>query len=147
MVDFPDFPAVLIRTFNFCIKNPDTHFALFFISEDSSQGRVDFIQNMEYKFVELLSIEIHQSSEAETRNQIHYRYHNIKTRLQMMTGRLQDVNSLVKIKHPALLHQLSKAAPRTPSSLQRTRVRPAAPPSGTGALTMTSSFSLSHHPR
>ena len=55
MVDFPDYPNVLIRMFNMCIKEPQSHLAVFVI-ERQGLARLDFIQNMEYKFVELLSV-------------------------------------------------------------------------------------------
>ena len=54
MVDFPEYSNVLIRMLNNCIKEPHSHLAVFVI-EREGLARLDFIQNMEYKFVELLS--------------------------------------------------------------------------------------------
>ena len=44
----------MIKMLNACIKDSATHLAVFLMHEDGS-ARLDFIQNMEYKFVELLS--------------------------------------------------------------------------------------------
>ena len=54
MVDFPEYPTVLIRMLNTCIKEPHSHLAVF-VMQRGGRAHLDFIQNMEYKFVELLS--------------------------------------------------------------------------------------------
>jgi hypothetical protein len=108
MVDFPEYSNVLVRMLNNCIKEPHTHLAVFVIERDGL-ARLDFIQNMEYKFVELLSCHFLASPEDVVRHHICFRYNSMKSRLSMMQARLQDVNALVKIKNPSLLLQLQKA--------------------------------------
>lgn len=63
---------------------------------------------MEYKFVELLSLEFKESPEHVIRQQISFRYNSLKSRVAIMQARLQDVNSLVKLKSPSLLLQLQR---------------------------------------
>ena len=46
-------------------------------------------QNMEYKFVELLSVNFLRSSEEVVRQSIAYRYNAMKSRLAVMQTRLQ----------------------------------------------------------
>mmetsp|Transcript_20676 Transcript_20676/g.24852 ORF Transcript_20676/g.24852 Transcript_20676/m.24852 type:complete len:236 (-) Transcript_20676:523-1230(-) len=111
MVDFAEYPSVLLRMLNHCIKEPHSHLAVFVMHRDGS-ARLDFIQNMEYKFVELLSCNFQASSEEMVRHQITYRYNIVKSRLALMQARLADVNALVKIKNPSLLLQLQRAPPR-----------------------------------
>ena len=65
---------------------------------NSGEARLDFIQNMEYKFVELLSCRFLSSSDEEIRDQITYRYNVLKSRLALMQARLADVNALVSVK-------------------------------------------------
>ena len=115
MVEFAEYPAVLLRMLNNCIKEPHTHLAVF-IMHNSGEARLDFIQNMEYKFVELLSCRFVNSSEEEIRDQITYRYNLLKSRLALMQARLADVNALVKIKNPSLLLQLQRTPARSPTS-------------------------------
>lgn len=74
-------------------------------------ARLDFIQNMEYKFVELLSMDFNASTEEVIRQQITFRYNSVKSKLAIMQARLQDINAIVKIKNPSLLLQLQKQAP------------------------------------
>ena len=107
MVDFPDYPNVLIRMFNMCIKEPQSHLAVFVI-ERQGLARLDFIQNMEYKFVELLSCNFVMSPEDIVRHHIAYRYNSMKSRLALVQARLQDLEGLIKVKNPSLLVQLNK---------------------------------------
>lgn len=111
MVDFAEYAAVLLRMLNHCIKEPHSHLAVFVMHRDGT-ARLDFIQNMEYKFVELLSCNFQACTEESVRQQITYRYNVVKSRLALMQARLADVNALVKIKNPSLLLQLQRAPPR-----------------------------------
>ena len=45
MVDFAEYPGVIVRNLNHCIKEPHSHLAVFVMMRDGS-ARLDFIQNM-----------------------------------------------------------------------------------------------------
>ena len=105
MVDFKDYPAVIQRNLNNCIKQPHAFLAVL-VMQKTGGARLDFIQNMEYKFVELLSIDLDSTPEEATRAHVTYRYNAMKGRLALCQARLADVNALVKIKNPSLLLQL-----------------------------------------
>ncbi|CAN0024003.1 unnamed protein product, partial [Sphacelaria rigidula] len=77
MVEFQDYPNVLIRMLNNCIKEPHSHLAVFVMQHDVN-ARLDFIQNMEYKFVELMSLQYARSPEDTVQYQITYRYNAMK---------------------------------------------------------------------
>eukprot|EP00638_Chattonella_subsalsa_P005567 CAMPEP_0117755376 /NCGR_PEP_ID=MMETSP0947-20121206/13413_1 /TAXON_ID=44440 /ORGANISM="Chattonella subsalsa, Strain CCMP2191" /LENGTH=227 /DNA_ID=CAMNT_0005574695 /DNA_START=237 /DNA_END=920 /DNA_ORIENTATION=- len=109
MVDFPDYPNVLIRMLNNCIKEPHSHLAVFVMQRDVS-ARLDFIQNMEYKFVELMTCHFARSAEEVVQHQITYRYNSMKSKLALMQSRMQEVNNLVKMKNPSLLLQLQRGS-------------------------------------
>jgi len=47
---------------NSCIKEPHSFLAVFVMQRDG-RATLDFIQNIEYKFIELLSLEFMASSE------------------------------------------------------------------------------------
>jgi len=118
MVEFSEYHSVLIRMLNTCIKEPHSHLAVF-VMQRGGRAHLDFIQNMEYKFVELLSCAFTTSDEETVRQSISFRYNSVKSRLALMQARLQDINALVKIKNPSLLLQLQRAPPRFPSSSNR----------------------------
>ena len=84
------------------------------------KARLDFIQNMEYKFIELLSCAFVASPEETVRQHITYRYNSVKSKLALMQARLQDINTLVKIKNPSLLLQLQKS-PQMQMHMQSTQ--------------------------
>ena len=66
-----------------------------------------FEQNMEYKFVELLSCQFQASSEEHIKQQVTYRYNAVKSRLALMQARLADINALVRLQ---VLHVCACAA-------------------------------------
>ena len=114
MVEFPDYPNILVRMLNASIREPHIYNGVFTLYTDT-EGRLDFIQNMEYKFVELMSCSFSRSSEETVQHQITYRYNSMKQRLNVMQTRLLDINTLVKIKNPSLLLQLQKSSSSSPS--------------------------------
>jgi hypothetical protein len=73
------------------------------MDKERRNGRLEFIQNLDYKFIELLHCNFTQLDEAERRDAIQFRYNAAKTKLQIMEARLRDVNSLLKLKNPSLL--------------------------------------------
>jgi len=111
MIDFPEYVSVVMKMLNHCIKEPQSYLAVFVMQRDG-QARLDFIQNMEYKFIEMLSCDFVASPEEVVRQQITFRYNSVKSRLALMQGRLEDINALVKVKNPSLLLQLQKTPPR-----------------------------------
>ncbi len=74
-------------------------------------ARLDFIQNIEYKFVELLSLDFANSQDDIVRKQIAYRYNSLKTKLSLMQDRINSISNLIKLKNPSLLLQIQKLMP------------------------------------
>lgn len=109
MIDFEEYPNVLIKMLNNCIKEPHKHLAVFVMTRDG-RARLDFIQNMEYKFLELLSADFVRSPDDVVRRQISYRYNALKSKMNLLQARQHDVFNLVKSKNPSLLLQLQAHA-------------------------------------
>lgn len=107
MVDFHEYPRILIQALNNCIKEPHAHLAVFVIQRDG-QSRLDFIKNIEFKFVELLSCEFIRSPEDLVKQHVTYRYNSVKSKLALLQARLSDVNTALKVKNPSLLLQLQQ---------------------------------------
>jgi len=115
VVDFNEYQNVLVRMLNSCIREPNNHLAIFLMRGDCA-GRLDFIQNMEYKFVELMSCVFERSSEDMVQRHISYRYNNMKIKLSAAQSRLHDIQNLVKAENPSLLLQLQKSNSSNSSS-------------------------------
>lgn len=86
-----------------------SYFCVFFMQRDG-QARLDFIQNMEFKFLELLSVDFMASPEDVIRQNISFRYSLMKAKAQVLQGRLKDISAILKLKNPSLLLQLQKGA-------------------------------------
>lgn len=118
MIDFPHFATVLIRMLNSCIADPNLNLAIF--TEDvENSARLDFIQNMEYKFVELLSCGCTKLPEELIQRHITFRYNSVKQKLNMMQSRLLEITNLVKLKNPSLLLQLTKSSGTPPAGISQ----------------------------
>jgi hypothetical protein len=136
MIEFNDYANVLARSLNQAIKEPQTHLAVYIMNRDG-QARLDFIQNMEYKFVELLSVAFLRSPDDLIRQAVAFRYNSLKAKVQVLTSRLSEVTSIVKIKNP------SRASPPPPAApLRLSPPNPRAPP-----LRPRSAASASAEPR
>lgn len=97
MCEFREFVVTLLKMLNRCIREPQAFLAVLLLGSDGS-ATMEFIQNMEYKFVDLLTLPFRESPEDVIRQQITYRYNSVRTRLSIMTAKLQDVSALVKLK-------------------------------------------------
>ena len=106
-VNFKEFSNLLKRLFNNCINEPQSYISVFIMQKEGT-GRLDFIQNIEYKFIELLSIDFVNSPDDTVRKQIGYRYNALRTKMEMMQERIIAINNIIKIKNPSLLHQINK---------------------------------------
>jgi len=107
-VNFPEFSNLVKKLLNNCINEPQSYIAVFIMQKEGT-ARLDFIQNIEYKFIELLSIDFVNSPDDTVRKQISYRYNSIRTKLELVQNRIQAISNIVKIKNPSLLLQIQKA--------------------------------------
>jgi len=108
-VEFSGFLNLLLKLINNCQKEPQNFFSVFFMQRDG-QARLEFIQNMEFKFLELLSLDFLAAPEELIRQNISFRYSLLKAKSQVLQTKLKDVSALLKIKNPSLLLQLQKGA-------------------------------------
>ena len=106
-VNFKEFCNLLKRLFNNCINEPQSYISVFIMQKEGT-GRLDFIQNIEYKFIELLSIDFVNSPDDTVRKQIGYRYNALRTKMEMMQERIIAINNIIKVKNPSLIHQINK---------------------------------------
>ena len=111
-VSFKDYAGLNKKLFNNCITEPHCFIAVFIMQKDGS-ARLDFIQNIEYKFIELLSLDFANSPDDVVRRQIAYRYNSLKTKLSLQQDRINSINNLIKLKNPSLLLQIQKITPNS----------------------------------
>ena len=106
--EFLEFGNLVKKLLNNCINMPQIYLAIFILQKDKS-ARLDFMQKMEYKFVELLSIDFVSSPADTVRKQVCFRYNAIRTKIGLIQNRINTINNIVKVKNPSLLLQIQKA--------------------------------------
>ena len=97
MCEFREFPITLSKMINQVIREPNTFVAVLLLGKDG-HSTLQLLQNLEFKFVELLALPLRESPDALVRSHITYRYNAMRSRLSIMTARLQDVSALVKVR-------------------------------------------------
>lgn len=56
--------------------------------QNDGQARLDFIENMEYKFLEMLTLEFVAAPEDFVRQNVTYRYNILKAKMMYVENRL-----------------------------------------------------------
>ena len=126
-INFKDYPNLSKKLLNNCINEPQRYLLTYvmysyiavFIMQKEGTARLDFIQNIEYKFIELLSIDFVNSPDDTVRKQISFRYNSLKSKLALMQERINNINSIVKIKNPSLLLQMQKTPAKLNTSMNK----------------------------
>lgn len=111
-ITFNEYATLVKKMFNNCINEPQSFLAVFIMQKEGT-ARLDFIQNIEYKFIELLSIDFINSSDDVVRKQITYRYNAVKRKMEMTKDRINMISNLVKVKNPSLLLQIQTVPAKT----------------------------------
>ena len=105
---FHEYPTVLIRMCNDCLREPNTFLAVLVQDAAARSARLDFIQNYEYKLVELLSCHFVTTDEKRRNAHVEHRYRAARAQSALLAQRLDAINHLIKIKSPSLLLQLQQ---------------------------------------
>ena len=104
-VNFSEFYNLVKRLFNNCINEPQSYISVFIMQKEGT-GRLDFIQNIEYKFIELLSIDFVNSPDDTVRKQIGYRYNALRKKIEMMQDRIMEINIPILLKMKKMFYYL-----------------------------------------
>ncbi|GIQ85080.1 hypothetical protein KIPB_006696 [Kipferlia bialata] len=107
MIGFNDLPGALANMLTACIKDPRTYLCVLFVSHEGV-ARLEFIQGMVYKYVELMSLNLVAASEDTVRQYISFRYKAMTARCSMLESNIKELKGLIKVKLPSLHMQLSK---------------------------------------
>ena len=118
-VSYIEFGNLVKKLLDNCINMPQIYLAVFVMQKDKA-ARLDFIQKMEYKFVDLLSIDFVNSPTDTVRKQVCFRYNAIRTKIELIQNRINTINNIVKVKNPSLLLQIQKAPAMLGGSLDIT---------------------------
>jgi hypothetical protein len=88
-LEFDGFIGLLIKLLGSVQQASDAHFAILTILEDS-KGQLAFVQNLHYKFIELLQLDIQSSDEETIRESITFRYNINKAKLMYLQNNFKQ---------------------------------------------------------
>lgn len=80
---------------------------------------------MEYKFIEMLSLDFKAADEQTNRQSVSYRFGLMKNRMNLVQSRLTDISTMIKLKNPSLLQSIQRASSMQMSQqLKKTALSP-----------------------
>lgn len=106
---FSDYHGIVLRCVNKVVKEPSVTMAVLYLSPKERTARVDFIQNMEYKFLELLAINFKECPTDVMHKMANFRYQSMKKKMLHYSKQLEDVCFFIKNKNPSMLIQMKKS--------------------------------------
>nr|CCC93906.1 unnamed protein product [Trypanosoma congolense IL3000] len=89
--DFADFLMTFLKMLNRCIKEPQRFLMVFIVGADGA-SKMEFVENLEYKLINVLSLPFRASTEVVVKEQISYRYSALRARLAILTTQLKTTN-------------------------------------------------------
>jgi len=122
MLGFAEYPGLLAKLLGSCLRDPRAFLGILSM-QPQLRARLDFLQVLDYKFVEHLSVGFDAASEALVRDHIVYRYGRLKGMCATLQSTLSDMSALIKTRNPSLLLQFANlkasgqpvAGPRSPA--------------------------------
>jgi len=106
-VDFEGFIGLMIKLLNSIHAEPHVYFGILQLFPDN-RSRLDFVQNLQYKYVDLVSLDLEECLEEEVKESITYRYNIIKAKLSFLQSKFKQFSNVVKTKNPGLMVQMQK---------------------------------------
>jgi hypothetical protein len=81
--------------------------AVLYLNKVSSH-RLDFLENIEYKRIELLSLQFDELDEQSVKNYVTFRFTKMRMNKQIVEKKLKDVMSMTKLKNQNLWADILK---------------------------------------
>jgi hypothetical protein len=106
-VEFEGFIGLLIKLLNSIHTEPNVYFGILQLFP-GNRAKLDFVQNLQYKYIDLVSLELEGSPEEEVKESITFRYNVIKAKLSYLQNKFKQFSTMVKTKNPSLMVQMQK---------------------------------------
>eukprot|EP00371_Babesia_bovis_P001403 XP_001610050.1 hypothetical protein [Babesia bovis T2Bo] len=101
-VGFELYHVTLSKMIASCIESESFSVILFL---NAGEGVLRFVQNAEYKFIELLECSLQRANEFRIVRNITYRYNMLKDRLNHFGHHLEEIRSVLKSRNPDNVRQ------------------------------------------
>lgn len=106
-VDYQGFLEEIVRILENMVHDPKNYFAIMNVGRNTTPN-IEFVQNLEYKYLQLLSLDCEQASDDLIRSNITYRFSTLKAKHTYLKNKLRDITAVLKLKNPSLLLSLLK---------------------------------------
>lgn len=103
--NFNDFSDLLIKYLDFCNSNQKQFVVILNVQKDRN-ANMQLIQNLDYKWVQLLNINFNPISEDLIRKQIIYRYNSLRAMNDITQNRINIINDVLKDFDPPLIKEV-----------------------------------------
>ena len=103
--NFTNFSNLLIKYLDFCIKDQKAYLAVFNIKSDK-KAKMELLENLEYKFGELINLDFVPASDDLIREQISYRYNSMRAVHEITQSRIEIINNVLKDYDPQLINEV-----------------------------------------
>lgn len=96
VVDFPAFPALILKLLNMLVEQPQTYLGLLVLRADGS-AVLEFAQNLDFKCMSLLSMRVEAVPQAMVRGYVTMRHNALLDRCAELEAELFELRALVSV--------------------------------------------------
>lgn len=107
-VDYQGFLEEIVRILENMVHDPKNYFAIMNVGRGTTPN-IEFVQNLEYKYLQLLNIDCESALDDQIRSNITYRYSTLKAKHTYLRNKLRDITAIIKLKNPSLLLTILKS--------------------------------------
>lgn len=107
LIKLNDYPGLLEKLLNSVIITPAKYLAVFYMNREGG-ARFDVIQNISYKFLELVSCDFYISHDSLVRKSVIYRFTTQKNLMNEVEQQILAFQELLKHRAPGVLLALKK---------------------------------------
>jgi hypothetical protein len=107
LIKLKDYPKLLQELLTNVIATPTMFIAVFYMDQEGL-GRLDIVQNMSYKFMEVISCEFKISPDDVVRKSIIYRYNQQVSKMKDTEDQINEMEKLIRHRAAGLLPSVKK---------------------------------------
>ena len=105
LFELNDFSDLLIKYFDFCISNEKSYKAILNI-QNNKKANMELMENLDYKWAQLLYLTFNAATDELIRKQIIYRYNAMRALKDITQNRINIINRVLKDLDPPLIKEV-----------------------------------------
>lgn len=105
--NFREFSDLLIKYFDLCMNDKKTYLTILNVQKDN-KVILELLENLDFKFGQLVNLCLLPASEDLIRRQIIYRYNSMRATENIMENRINIINNVLKDVDPQLIFEVKR---------------------------------------